>query len=234
MPHSLFLQSGARKYLNGEERRLLLRSAHEQGGEKGLFCWVLIETGCRISEALALAGRNIDIAHRSIIVECLKKRKRSVYRAIPVSDALIQDLNGFFRLKDRYGLKREERLWQWCRMTAYRHVTSLMTDSGVHGPHATPKGLRHGFGVAAVSAGIPLNLVQRWLGHADMRTTAIYANVSGEEERRIASRMWGKRDICSNAYRRGPTNVLQGAKCNCPRCGRALCSASPAGEELCL
>ena len=31
---------------------------------------------------------------------------------------------------------------------------------------ASPKGLRHGFGVAAVSAGIPL--LQKWLGHTQM------------------------------------------------------------------
>ena len=51
-------------------------------------------------------------------------------------------------------------------------------------------GLRHGFGVAAVSAGIPLNLVQKWLGHAQLTTTAIYANAVGEEEQSIAARMW--------------------------------------------
>ncbi|MEA3152395.1 MAG: integrase/recombinase XerD, partial [Gammaproteobacteria bacterium] len=28
--------------------------------------------------------------------------------------------------------------------------------------------LRHGFGVAAVTAGVPLNLVQKWLGHAQL------------------------------------------------------------------
>jgi integrase/recombinase XerD len=59
------------------------------------------------------------------------------------------------------------------------------------GPHASPKGLRHGFGVAAVSAGIPLNLVQKWLGHAQLTTTAIYANAVGAEEQDIARRMWG-------------------------------------------
>ena len=32
------------------------------------------------------------------------------------------------------------------------------------GPHASPKGLRHGFGVTAVSKGIALNMVQKWLG----------------------------------------------------------------------
>ena len=49
-----------------------------------------------------------------------------------------------------------------------------------------PKGLRHGFGVAAVSAGSPLNLVQKWLGHAQLTTTAIYADAVGEEEQSIA------------------------------------------------
>ena len=50
--------------------------------------------------------------------------------------------------------------------------------------------LRHGFGVAAVTAGVPLNLVQKWLGHAQLSTTAIYADAVGEEEHAIAVRMW--------------------------------------------
>jgi integrase len=36
----------------------------------------------------------------------------------------------------------------------------------------------------------PLNLVQKWLGHAQLTTTAIYANAVGEEEQSIATRMW--------------------------------------------
>jgi integrase/recombinase XerD len=34
------------------------------------------------------------------------------------------------------------------------------------------------------------NLVQRGLGHASLRTTAIYAEVVGPEERAFAARMW--------------------------------------------
>ena len=63
--------------------------------------------------------------------------------------------------------------------------------AGLAGPQASPKGLRDGFGVAAVSAGIPLNLVQKWLGHAQLTTTAIYADAVGTEEKDIARRMWG-------------------------------------------
>ena len=45
--------------------------------------------------------------------------------------------------------------------------------------------------VQTVSAGIPLNLVQKWLGHAQLTTTAIYADAVGAEEKDIARRMWG-------------------------------------------
>jgi site-specific recombinase XerD len=38
---------------------------------------------------------------------------------------------------------------------------------------------------------IPLNLVQKWLGHAQLSTTAVYANAVGAEEKDIARRMWG-------------------------------------------
>ena len=35
-----------------------------------------------------------------------------------------------------------------------------------------------------------VNMVQKWLGHAQLTTTAIYANAVGEEEQSIAARMW--------------------------------------------
>jgi integrase/recombinase XerD len=69
-------------------------------------------------------------------------------------------------------------------------VHAVMEAAGLGGVPASPKGLRHGFGVAAVTAGIPLNLVQKWLGHAQLSTTAVYANAVGVEEQDIARRMW--------------------------------------------
>jgi site-specific recombinase XerD len=70
------------------------------------------------------------------------------------------------------------------------HVKAVMRAAGIRGGQASPKGLRHGFGVAAVQARIPLNLVQRWLGHAQLSTTAIDAEAIGPEEQEIAARMW--------------------------------------------
>jgi integrase/recombinase XerD len=33
--------------------------------------------------------------------------------------------------------------------------------------------------------------MQKWLGHADLTTTAIYADAVGAEAKEIAQRMWG-------------------------------------------
>jgi len=44
--------------------------------------------------------------------------------------------------------------------------------------------------VQAVSRGIALNMMQKWLGDAQLTTTAIYANAVDEEEQSIAARMW--------------------------------------------
>lgn len=66
-----------------------------------------------------------------------------------------------------------------------------MQSAGLTDPaSATPKGLRHSFGVMAVTSGVPLNKLQKWLGHAQLSTSAIYADAMGEEEKGIDARMW--------------------------------------------
>jgi integrase/recombinase XerD len=63
-----------------------------------------------------------------------------------------------------------------------------MAAANIVGPHATPRGLRHGFGVKTFQSDVPPHLVQRWLGHASLRTTSIY-DVMGPDERAFAERM---------------------------------------------
>jgi integrase/recombinase XerD len=85
-----------------------------------------------------------------------------------------------------------QRIWRFSRTTAWRRVREVMAVAGIIGTAAMPKGLRHGFGVNAFQSNVPPHLVQRWLGHASLRTTAIYGDVIGPDERAFAARMWGK------------------------------------------
>lgn len=99
----------------------------------------------------------------------------------------MHDLQAVKRRKHR---GRGVLLWDWSRGTAWTRVREVMEAAKITGPHATPKGLRHGFGIKAVTSGVSLNMVQKWLGHAQLTTTSIYADAIGPEAKQIAERMW--------------------------------------------
>jgi site-specific recombinase XerD len=104
----------------------------------------------------------------------------------------MQRLDVVHRITDGQRNKATEQapLWRWSRTTAWTHVKTIMRAARIAEERAMPKALRHAFGVGGTQAGIPLYLIQRWLGHADIQTTAIYTNVMGDEERALADRMW--------------------------------------------
>jgi integrase/recombinase XerD len=193
MELGLYDARGHRKYLTTAERTAFLTAAEETPREVRTLCSLLAHTGCRLSEALGLTADRVDLRTELIVFETLKKRRTGVYRALPVPHALVDMLDlvhGLRALQGRPDRGRHARLWPWSRMTGWRRVHEVMTQAGIRGPHGSPKGLRHGFGVAAVTAGVPLNLVQKWLGHAQLSTTAIYADAVGAEEHAMAARMW--------------------------------------------
>lgn len=185
----MYDQCGKRKYVNMEERNEIRRAISKLQKNKSVFCEIILETGCRISEAINLRACQIDISSKYIRFESLKKRRRGVYRSVPISDLLTKNLKSLFNLNEIRS-NPERRLWLWSRVTAYRLIKNVMAQANIYGSHANPRGLRHGFAIAALESGVPITLVQRWLGHASLKTTAIYTQVVGEEERRLAARMW--------------------------------------------
>jgi integrase len=189
---SLYGSAGGRKYLNAAERQRFIESAQRAPPVVRLFCLVLRWSGGRISEVLALTPAAIDIESGTASIATLKRRKRGLVRQVPLPHYLLSQLNQVFRLRFRQRDPElaSARLWTWSRTTAWRRVKEVMATAGVTGTPAMPKGLRHGFGVNAFQASVPPHLVQRWLGHASLKTTSIYGDVMGPEERAFAERMW--------------------------------------------
>jgi integrase/recombinase XerD len=189
---SLFSSTGGRKYLNAAERRRFLKAARLADPATGLFCLVLGWSGARISEVLALTPASIDTESGVVSIKTLKRRKRGIVRQVPLPRDILRDLDRVFgvRFAQRDPWLADERIWHWSRTTAWRRVKVVMAAARVSGTPAAPKGLRHGFGVNAFQAKVPPHLIQRWLGHASLRTTSIYGDVMGPEERALAARMW--------------------------------------------
>jgi integrase/recombinase XerD len=55
-------EKGERLYFTEEQRKALLAAAAKAPREVRSFCSVLCFTGCRISEALALTAKSIDLS----------------------------------------------------------------------------------------------------------------------------------------------------------------------------
>lgn len=192
MEHSLFDDRGRRKYLIATERCAFLQAASCAGGQTATFCTVLAFTGARVSEVLALTPERLDEASGTINFETLKRRKKGVYRSIPVPRHLFQFLNAVhsFREAQRSSETARARLWTWSRTTAWRRVRQTMRLTSNPSHLANPRSLRHAFGAEAALKQVPLTLIKKWMGHARLETTEIYTSLSGEQERQLARLTW--------------------------------------------
>jgi integrase len=191
-PSMLFDGTGNRKYLTIAERRAFIAAAPGLRPQVETLCLILAYTGARISEVLALTPSRIDCETCVVIVETLKRRQSGVFRAIPVPRSLIARLDAVHdtmaaqKNPDRCDLP----LWAFSRTTAWSYIKRALRRIGVAEARAMPKALRHGFAAGCLEDGVPLNMVQKWMGHARITTTALYGNLVGKEERRVAGRMW--------------------------------------------
>ena len=181
-----------RKYLTATEREQFFECVYRvTRPDLQTFALVLAYTGCRISEALALRVCDVDL-QQALVYICTLKRRTESWREVPIPQEFSRELELAHQLRKKQdGMRtRKHRIWNFSRSTAFRHIVNIMKDANIEGPQACPKGLRHGFGIAAVEAGVPLPTIAAVLGHSSITTTAIYTTAIGTEARDLLKRMW--------------------------------------------
>ena len=192
--------AGNRLYLNAEERAAFLAAARRQPARDRTLCETLHWTGCRPSELLEITPARVDLSGGTITLRSLKKRREAsgqqkiVFRAVPVPPDYLDTLNTAHGIREAQKLRKQSRvpIWSITRVRVWQNVKGIMIEAGIpDAPHRSPKGLRLGFGINATVNGIPLHMLQKWMGHAQLSTTAIYADAVGKEKQDIAARMWG-------------------------------------------
>lgn len=181
-------RQGRRKYLTEAEWDAFEVHVKALPEERQTFCLTLFYTGCRISEALELVSERVDVAKQTLVFECLKKRRRGIFREVPIPDHLLEQIQRVHDLSDP-----TEKLWPFCRRTGLRIVRRVMAEVDVNGIQGCPRGLRHSYGVHASLYAVSPGKIQKWMGHADLKTTMIYADAVDAEEREMAARLWDRK-----------------------------------------
>lgn len=176
---------GSRKYLNRAEAERFVAATCRLPVDRELYCLALYYSGARPSEILEVTSESLEPDIGILKVRCLKKRDREIYRRIPIPSCLMA------RLDELASRSPGDRLWTFSRSTAWRVVKGVMEKAEVSGVQASPKGLRHAYGVHGIMRQVPLSVVSKWMGHEDIETTTIYLDVQDEEERKLMQRMWG-------------------------------------------
>ncbi len=198
----LFSPEGERLYLNAQEREQFLSALDEEDPQDRLFCHVLHYSGCRPTEARELIMRRVLVDEKALVFRSLKKRKtdsqgrekQPQYRTVPVPSILIEQLDLVFHLRKLHksGKNLDNLLWPMSRPTAYRLVKRVMDRAGISGKQATGKGLRHGFGVAMVTAEkpLPIHVLSKLMGHSSTDVTEVYLQMVGDEQRNLVMDAW--------------------------------------------
>ncbi|TWB34338.1 tyrosine-type recombinase/integrase [Nitrospirillum pindoramense] len=173
---------GRRKYLNRAETIRFLEAADRFAPLYRALCYLLVFSGCRISEAISVRLHQLDAEQGRVVFRTLKQRK-TVFRAVllppEVMDMLLALVPG-----------TDGRLFPITRITAWRFVAAAMEVAGIGGAMASPKGLRHAFGIRSVLEGVPPGTLQGWMGHTSLNTTMVYVQAVGAEQRQFAERTW--------------------------------------------
>ena len=88
----LFNLDGEHKYLIEDERLAFLEFARQTENEQRTFCLMLYYTGARISEVLNIIYGDIDNVGKYVSIESLKKRRKGVFRRIPLPELFLDEL----------------------------------------------------------------------------------------------------------------------------------------------
>jgi len=130
---------------------------------------LLLHTGLRRSEMLALKIDDINLPEGYLTVQCGKGKKK---RNVGLSGAICRVLEHWMgiRVKGDYLLS----LTDGRGMTEASFLARFKTAKKKSGLDITPHGLRRTFATRSSQAGIPLELVSKTLGHTDLKTTQGY------------------------------------------------------------
>lgn len=149
-----------------------------------LLLEITYAAGLRVSEAVRLRGRDIDLEEMTITVRQGKGRKD---RLTVLSAGLVPKLRALISGKKSDDFVfQSERGGHITEATAQKVFYACLQKARIAKP-ASFHSLRHSFATHLLENGTDVRYVQELLGHANIRTTQIYTQVTNPGLKRIKS-----------------------------------------------
>jgi integrase/recombinase XerD len=174
------------------ERLLKAPSRHEttRALRDAALLELLYATGMRVSEVVALDVDDVDIEHGC--VRCVNRVGKYRERVIPIyrraGEALRDYLEGGYpklvRADDESALFLNHRGHRLTRQGLWLIIKKYVEEVGIDAP-VTPHTLRHSFATHLLNGGADVREVQGLLGHANVSTTQVYAQMTQERLREV-------------------------------------------------
>ncbi len=157
--------------LSREEERRLIQHAYRDRSEHGLLIKALFQTGARVSEFANIRVEHLFFDELMILIE---KGKGGKSRYVPILSELAQELRthlgdrstGYIFETNRHMPYSPRRIQQIVKATA----EGAKIEKRVY-PHL----LRHSVATTLLERGMPIDQIQKFLGHSKMETTQVYA-----------------------------------------------------------
>lgn len=153
------------RYTNPDRVPDLLRKAEDE--DDAMFIETLFQLGCRISEMLDIEDKNISPAGVIVITKGGNQRLKPVTKEF------------YTRLKAYSRKHKEGKVFPKKYHYYYMRLKRIGAMAGID--DISPHKLRHARAVDLRRKGMTLDLVQQFLGHANIDTTAVYLEIEHSE-----------------------------------------------------
>jgi integrase/recombinase XerD len=141
-----------------------------------LLALLLLDTGCRITEALTLRVRDVDMENMLVTFDGKGRKQRIVPFSFTLRKALHRYIADYGRKPDMLWFATRQEM-PVRRITALRSIKLLCGQLGFDPPARTVHAFRHTFAVSYLRRGGSVFHLQKVLGHSTLEMTRRYANL---------------------------------------------------------
>jgi integrase/recombinase XerD len=162
--------------LSREEERQLIAHAYRMQGTRGLLIKTLFQTGARVSEFVNITADEVFFEEQMILIS---KAKGGKSRYVPILPQLAQEL------RTHLGNRTAGYLFETVQHTQYSpwRIQQIIKETAAEvqiTKRVYPHLLRHSVATTLLERGMPIEQIQKFLGHSKLETTQIYAESSAE------------------------------------------------------